>query len=175
MIICISGLSGSGKNSVGELVAAQLGLRVVKNTFKDEARKKGIKLMELQKMASSDKTFDNQLDEQIKAEARKGNCVVVTWLGSWIVENADFRVWLHGSPEERAKRISGRDKMKPEESIAHINARDENNRMRYLKYYGIDIFNHENFDMEIDTGKYNPEQIAEMIVKSVKEKVETRN
>ena len=40
MIICISGLSGSGKNSVGRLVAEKLRLRLIDPTFKAIAAKK---------------------------------------------------------------------------------------------------------------------------------------
>jgi len=164
MIVAISGLSGCGKNSVGEKVAKKLGLRTVQVSFKDEATRRGIPLMELQALAGKDPVLDRQLDEKIVSEAAKGNCVVTTWLGAWMVKNADLRIWLNASEEERARRVAGRDKMGPDEALAHIRKRDADNRKRYKKYYKIDIDDHAIFDVEINTNRFKPEQSSEIIV-----------
>ena len=86
MIICISGLSGTGKNTAGELLAKQLGCRQIQFTFKDEAKARGISLMELQKLADKNPGLDKEFDERLVREASKGNCVVTTWLGPWMVK-----------------------------------------------------------------------------------------
>jgi len=163
MIIAVSGLSGCGKNTIGQKAAEKLGLRLVSMSFKDEAKKRGISLMELQELAGEDPKLDKELDDAIAEKASAGNCVVTTWLGPWMVKNADLRVWLNASPEERAKRVSGRDKMAAEEALEHVNKRDEDNRARYKKYYGIDIDDHSRFDLEINTERFAPEESAELI------------
>lgn len=163
MIIAVSGLSGCGKNSVGEAAARKLGLRTVQASFKDEAKRLGVTLMELQKMAEKDKGFDKRLDAQVVSDAAKGDCIVVTWLGPWTVKDADLRVWLLATEEERAKRIAKRDGMKPGEALEHVRTRDSENRARYKKYYGIDICDHSIFDLEINTGTFPPEASAEII------------
>jgi len=166
MIICISGLSGCGKNTVGGKVASKLSLRQVQMSFKEEAKRRGITLMELQALAGKDKKFDIDLDARIAKEAEKGNCVVMTWLGPWIVKNADMRVWLEVSEEERAKRVAGRDKMKQEEARKHVHQRDADNRARYKKYYKIDIDDHSGFDLVVNTGRFNAEEAAEIIAEA---------
>jgi len=164
MIIAISGLSGCGKNSVGEKVAAKLGLRPVQVSFKEEAKRRGLGLMELQELASKDPALDRRLDEKIVAEASKGNCVVMTWLGPWMVKNADLRVWLNASEEERARRVSGRDRMGLAKAREHVRKRDANNMERYRKFYNIDINDRSIFDLEVNTDRFNPEQSSEIIV-----------
>ncbi len=170
MIISISGLSGSGKNSVGELVAKKLNLRTISFTFKSEAKKKGVSLMDFQKEAGKDKKIDMDFDKEIVKSAKKGKCVVTTWLGPWMVKGADLKVWLRASPEERARRISKRDKMTRKNALEHVKKRDEDNRKRYKKLYDIDIFSHEDFDMILNSENFLPEQLAGIISCAAKEK-----
>lgn len=166
MIICVSGLAGCGKNTVGMKVAEKLKLRPVQISFKDEAKARGMMLMELQELASREKKFDLELDACIVKEAEKGNCVVMTWLGPWMVKGADLRVWLEASEEERARRVAGRDKMSREEALKHVRARDANNRARYKKYYKIDIDDRSIFDLVVNTGRFGPEQAAEIVAET---------
>jgi len=169
MIIAISGLSGCGKNTVGEKVAAKLGLRPIQFSFKDEAKRRGVSLMDIQALASRDSALDKQLDDKIVAEASKGNCVIMTWLGPWMVKDADLRVWLDASEEERARRVSGRDKMSLAEALEHVRKRDANNRERYKRFYGINIDDRSIFDLVVNTGRFNPEQSSEIIVAAAKQ------
>jgi len=55
MIVAIAGLSGAGKNTVGGEVARLLGIREVQISFKNEAQKLGIPLMEMQNRAGKDR------------------------------------------------------------------------------------------------------------------------
>lgn len=170
MIICISGLAGSGKNTVGEIVAKKLNLKEVKLSFKDEAKKEGKELMKIQRAAGRDESYDRKLDREIVKRARKGNCVVMTWLGPWMVKNADLRVWLNVSEKERARRVAKRDGMSFKEALAHIRKRDRDNIRRYKRYYGIDITDHGIFDLEINSDVFNPQQIADIIIKAAEAK-----
>jgi cytidylate kinase len=157
MIIAISGLSGSGKNTLGELLARELGYTIVCPTFKDLAKKEGIPLMEFQKKAEKDPEIDKKFDALLKEQAVE-DCVVTTWLGPWIVD-ADFRIKVHASPETRAERIAKRDGMSFEDALKHVRERDESNRKRYKKIYGIDIYDESIFDAVLDSGKNNPQQL----------------
>jgi len=170
VIIAISGKSGSGKNSVGEQVAKALGLRVVSFSFKDAAAKLGKGLMDYQKDAAKDKSIDLDLDQKIAQEAAKGDCVVVTWLGPWVVKQADLRVWLDAPAEIRAVRIGARDKMGVEDALAHITARDADNRSRYKKLYGIDIDDRSIFDMALDSSRLTIDQMASMVADAARKK-----
>lgn len=169
MIIAVSGLSGSGKNTFGKALAEKLGYRVVCPTFKDLAKKEGIPLMEFQKKAGKMPDIDRKFDELLKKEASKGDCVITTWLGPWMVE-ADFRVWVDAPESVRAERLAKRDGIPVERAVAHIKERDEDNRNRYMKLYGIDIMDHSRFDIEISSAENSPEQMAEIGIHALREK-----
>ncbi|MFP3950334.1 MAG: (d)CMP kinase [Candidatus Micrarchaeia archaeon] len=167
MIIAVSGLSGSGKNTFGKALAETLGYRVVCPTFKDLAEKAGVSLLEFQKMAGENPEIDRKFDEHLKKEAAKGNCVVTTWLGPWMVD-ADFRIWINASEKVRASRLAKREGISEEEAKEHIKKRDSDNRERYLELYGIDIMDHSGFDLEISSEKYRPPEMVEIALKEIR-------
>ena len=162
MIIAISGLTGSGKNTLGEMLAKKLGYKLVCPTFKDLAAKEGVSLMEFQKKATKDPDIDKKFDALLKEQAAKGNCVVTTWLGAWMTD-ADVRIKVFAPLETRAKRIAERDGMGLKEAMKHVKARDEDNRKRYLKVYGIDIYDDSNFDACLNAGIYTPEKLLDIV------------
>ncbi len=164
MIIAISGMSGSGKNTVGEKVAKALRLRTVEYTFKDYARERGISLMEFQKLANQDSSIDRDFDRRLVANASRGNCVVTTWLGPWMVKKASLRVWLEAGERVRAKRISKREGMPAPKALAHLRKRDRDNIARYKKLYGINIQDRGVFDVIVNTEGFLPDEIAGIVV-----------
>src|SRR3989338_11034304 len=154
MIIAISGLTGSGKDTLGKNLAKALRYRHINPTFKDLARAEGVTLLEFQRRAARDPNIDRKFDRLSKKQA-KGNCVATSWLSPWMLK-ADFRVYLFASLEERAKRIAKRDGMNLKQAMEHVKRRDGQNRKRYLKLYGIDIYNLDVFDVCLNSAKYPP-------------------
>ena len=169
MIIAIAGLTGSGKNTLGEALAKELKLKLVCPTFKDLAKKEGISLMEFQKRAEKDPNIDLKFDALLKEEAAKGNCVITTWLGAWMVD-ADFRIYVKVDDKIRAGRIAKRDNMNPEEALKHIKTRDNENIRRYKKLYSIDITDTSKFDLVIQAGEFTKEQLKEIVLKEIKKR-----
>ncbi len=168
MIIAISGLTGCGKNTLGELLAEKLGYKMVCPTFKDLARIEGIPLMEFQKKAEKDPDIDRKFDGALK-EMVKGDCVVVTWLGPWMID-ADVRIKLIAKDTVRASRIAKRDGMDEKQALTHVRERDKRNRERYLRLYKIDIFDDSVFDCCLNSGIYTPGQLLEMTLAIIKAK-----
>ncbi len=166
MIITVSGLTGCGKNTLGEQLAKELGYKMVCPTFKDLAEKEGISLMEFQKKAEKDHNIDKKFDAVLKEQA-KGNCVVTTWLGPWML-NADVRVRLFAPLSVRAQRIAKRDGMSAKEAEQHVKERDLRNQKRYKKVYGIDIFDDESFDITINSGKHSQEETFRIALAAIK-------
>ena len=168
MIIAVAGLSGSGKNTLGELLARELGCKVVSPTFKDLAAKEGISLMEFQKKAEKDPDIDKKFDAVLKEQA-SGDCVVTTWLGPWIVD-ADVRIKVFAPLEVRARRLMKRDSMSLKEAMSHVSERDGANRKRYKKVYGIDIYDDSGFDALLNSGIYSPQQLASIAMAIIRTK-----
>jgi len=169
MIISISGLSGSGKNTLGKELSEKLGLRLVSPTFKDLAEKEGISLIEFQKKAEKDPDIDRKFDEYLKEEAEKGDCIFTTWLSPWIVD-ADLRVNVFAPFEVRAERLAERDGISVEEAKKHIKERDDENRERWKKLYKVDIYDTSIFDVCLSSARFKPDELAE-IVENISKKV----
>lgn len=165
-IIAISGLVGSGKNTVGATLCRELRMRQVDPTFKTLAEKEEISLMEFQEKAKKDENIDKKFDDALKAECAGGNVVVTTWLGPWMAPGQPFKVWLDVSEEIRARRISNREGIELQEALEHLKKRDADNRARYKKVYGIDILDHSKFDLVIKVTYEKPDQIVEKIIEA---------
>ncbi len=170
MIIAISGFTGSGKNTLGKLMAQRMDYRHICPTFKDLAEKEGVSLMEFHRMAENDPEIDRKFDDFLKEESSKGNCVVTTWLGPWMVD-ADLRIRLFANAKIRGERISERDEMTEEEAENHVLERDQRNIDRYLKLYGIDITDYQIFDLCLNSGVYKPEELLSISMDALKKKV----
>ncbi|MGC9005839.1 MAG: (d)CMP kinase, partial [Candidatus Micrarchaeia archaeon] len=124
-IITISGFAGAGKTTLGKLLAKKLRYRFIAPTFKDLAKKEGISLMEFHRRAEKNPNIDRKFDNYIKKEARKGNCVIATWLAPWMVKNS-LKIWVFAPLEARARRLAKRDGMSISAAKMHILAREEN-------------------------------------------------
>jgi cytidylate kinase len=164
--IAISSLSGCGNTTATRNVGATLALQVVNYTFRDLGDDLGITFDEIHARAGETKMFDYLTDlVQIRASLRS-KVVVGSRLAAWLVD-ADLRVWLHASLEERAKRIFRRepDRYASYEAVLYSTLkRDEQNRKRYLQLYGIDINDRGDFDIIINTEKLTAEQVSSLIV-----------
>ncbi|MFH1784808.1 MAG: (d)CMP kinase [Candidatus Micrarchaeota archaeon] len=171
MIIAVSGLTGSGKNTIGELLAKKLECPVICPTFKDLAAKQGISLMEFQKKAEQDHNIDKKFDDVLREQVTKTNrnCVVTTWLGPWILD-ADIRIKITASLEIRAERVAKRDGMSLVDARKHVEERDEENHKRYMQVYGINIYDESKFDLVLDNSDKKPEQTVEKALATIKAK-----
>jgi len=169
MIIAVWGLTGSGKNTLGELLAKALGYKTINPTFKDLAAREGISLMEFQEKAARDHNIDKKFDEMLKEEIRKskGNCVITTWLGPWMAD-ADVRIKIDVPAEVRAQRIAKRDRMSLDEARKHVEERDRQNIKRYMDVYGIDITDDSIFDIRLDGEHNNPQQLLKLALDFIK-------
>lgn len=174
MIIAIAGLTGSGKNTVGEFLAKSLGIRMVCPTMKDMAKKEGVSLIEFQKMAELDPNIDLKFDLLLKEECAKGDAIVTTWLGAWITK-PDVAIFLNAKNTTRAERIMGRDKMPFATALKHVKQRDSQNKKRYKKLYSIDITDTSIFDVVINSDKFNPGQVNELALSCVKIKLNRKS
>ena len=147
-------------------VGRTLDLKVVNYTFRDLAADIGLSFEEIHERSQQNRSFDYLTDlNQIRLSLQP-KVVVGSRLAAWLV-NADLRVWLQASLEERAKRIFRRevDKGLTYESVLYRTLqRDEQNRKRYLQLYGLDSNDRSDFDIIINTEKLTAEQVSSLII-----------
>ncbi|MDR2485010.1 MAG: cytidylate kinase family protein [Treponema sp.] len=170
--IAISGKSGCGNTTVSRLVAESLGLRFINFTFRNLAEEKGKSLMEMLALAAKDDSWDRELDRRQVALAREnGGCVLGSRLAIWMLEEADFKVYLKAKGETRARRIMNREGGTLEAVTAFTGERDRQDQERFLRIYRIDNDDYAFADLVIDTDEIEPLQIAGHIIEKVKTKI----
>ena len=178
MQITISGKAGSGKSTVAKMLSEKLRLKhySIGDLMRAMSYEKGVSLLELNKFAEKDKKIDFELDKKLKELGKaKDNFVVDGRLTAFFIPNAEVRVFLKTDDKVRAERIL-KDKKHQErgkslkETIANIKKREESEKKRYKKYYGVDYTGKKLYNFIMDTTKLSPNQVVEKIIRFVKSK-----
>lgn len=164
--IAISGHSGCGNTTATTNVGKALGIQIINYTFRDLAKDLGLSFEYIHSNASSDLIFDYLTDLILIRNALANESIVVgTRLAAWLMD-ADLRIWLHAPLETRAARINQRESEKQasyEQTLYKTLKRDEQNKKRYLRLYGLDIDDHSDFDVTINTEKLTSTQVSGLI------------
>lgn len=175
MRIAISGKAGSGKSTVAKLLSKKLKLRhySIGDLMRAMASEKGITLLQLNKLAEKNKSIDFELDGRLKGLGKlKNDFIVDGRLTAFFIPNAELRIFLETDDKVRAERIlkskRHQEKGSLNDVLKNIKTREESEKKRYRRYYGIDYTNKRLYNLVIDTTKLSPSQVAEKIIQSVK-------
>ncbi|MCD6215874.1 MAG: hypothetical protein DRP08_02435 [Candidatus Aenigmatarchaeota archaeon] len=173
--VIISGKSGAGSSTIGQLLAKKLGLdyfslgKWYKQQFKmkseneeTDAAIKGWKSKE-----GSSKELHNKLDNIQLTLAKKGHIVIDSKLGIHFLKGlADFTVWLEASLPIRAARYAKRSKTDIDTAIKQLEEKESAERKSWKKIYGFDYFDQRNqADLVVDTSDKTPEEIVDHIIR----------
>ena len=178
MRITISGKAGSGKSTVAKMLSERLKLRhySIGDLMRAMAKEKKMSLLEFNKIAEKNKSIDFELDSKLKELGKaKDNFVVDGRLTAFFIPNAEARVFLDANDKVRAERIL-KDKRQQEkskslkEAIGSIKTREESEKKRYKKYYGVSYLDRKLYNFVVDTTKLTPNQVVDKIMKFVKTK-----
>ena len=165
MRITISGLSGCGNSTASSNVAKALGLSVFNYTLRNMAADMGIPFEVLLGDAQKTNWYDYALDSKILGHSvEHDDFVSGSRLSGWILEAPDLRVWLNAAPETRARRIANREGLPFDAVLENTLKRDAEDVARYKRVYGIDILDHDGFDLVVNTEYLAADQVAALIV-----------
>ncbi|HOX49348.1 MAG TPA: AAA family ATPase [Spirochaetia bacterium] len=170
-IVAISGKSGCGNSTVTRLLAERLGFKVVNYTFRNMAADRGLTLARVLELAGQDDSWDRDLDAHQVELARAGDCVIGSRLAMWLLPEAALRVYLWASPEIRAARIHTREGGSLDEVIAFTRKRDEADRARYRRIYGLDNDDYSEADLTVNTERFGPAEIASILAEALARKL----
>ncbi|MDR3311750.1 MAG: cytidylate kinase family protein [Spirochaetaceae bacterium] len=162
--VALSGKSGCGNTTVSTLLAERLGVSLVNYTFRSLADETGLSLGEIIEKARTDFSFDRTVDTRQVEIAMRGSCVMGSRLAIWMLAAADFRVYLYADGEVRARRIQMREGGDRDTIRSFTSTRDSEDTRRYAELYRIDNTDHSRADMVVDTARYLPPEIVELIV-----------
>ena len=182
MEITISGKPGSGKTTVGKLVAKKLKLKFYsEGEFQRKlARQLSISIIELNKISERSKNYDKILDQrQIDLGVTQDNFLLDSRLGWYFIPDA-VKIFLDVKLDEAAKRIFHDKKRKAEKNIdikitkKNIKQRIKLEKEKYKQKYNLNPYLKKHYDLYLDTTKLLPERVAEKIIKFVKKKIKQK-
>ncbi|GAI79694.1 unnamed protein product [marine sediment metagenome] len=172
VVICISGMTGSGKSTVAKRLADKYGLGYFSggNALRALAQEEGYASdvrgwwetsegLNFLQQRMVNPAFDKKIDEKLLELAAEGNVVLDSWTMPWLL-NEGFKVWLEASPQVRAKRVVTRDSISIEEALKALNEKDERSRQIYKGLYGFDLGHDLSpFNLVLATDELEPDDV----------------
>ncbi len=175
--IIVSGMPAVGKTAVSKILAKELSVSVVGggDVLKEMAVEEGytpggddwwdtaegMKFLDARKRSSG---FDREVDSRLLLKAKKGGVVITSYPLPWL---SDFglKVWLAGSVESRARRMSKRDHVDEKRCREVLSVRDGENYKLYKKLYKIEFGKDlKPFDLVVDTETIDEVRVAEIVL-----------
>ncbi|MCW4003764.1 MAG: cytidylate kinase family protein [Candidatus Bathyarchaeota archaeon] len=180
MVICISGMAGTGKSTLSQKIAKKYNLKYYSggDALKDLAKAEGYTIsdegwwespigLKFLERRLSDPKFDRAVDEKFLEYAKQGNVLLDSWTMPWLLEGG-FKIWLSASLEKRAARVAQRDKISIEEAFRFLNEKEAQTKAIYKKLYGFELDkDFEPFDFILDTNNLTADEVFQVLCKVI--------
>lgn len=175
-IITIAGRPGSGKSTAAKRIAAQLGFAHASggDLYRTAGLERGMDILQANLANIETGEIDKIVDDKMREINATGDRMVIDSRTAWHFIPNSFRVFLDLDLLTAAKRIlADMDEERREREhipadsrlyAEELRARQAAETRRYKKLYNIEPFNLNNYDLVIDTGTNNPEQVAAQIL-----------
>ncbi len=179
MIITISGLPGSGKSTVGKILAKKLGYCFLSmGDFRGKmAIERGLTIDELNKLGENEDWTDKLADDYQKKLGETKDNIVIEGRMSFHFIPKSFKIFVKVDAHEAAKRTMQNKEERPDEKAVEtakeaevaLLKRRESDKRRYLKHYGIDYTNPTHYNLVIDSTFIPAKEVANKILDKIKE------
>ena len=171
-IICITGELGSGKSTVGKMLAARLGYEFYSTgaAFREIAQKRGVTVYELNMIAETDETIDKEIDSKLAVMGNECSKIVVDSRMAWFFMKDSFKIRMTAELAESAHRVFNDNRTGCElyksidEAVEGLRQRRNAEIIRYMDKYGADITDNRSFNMVIDTTSLTPKECVDIIL-----------
>jgi cytidylate kinase len=131
----------------------------------------GINFLDQRKKNSE---FDKNVDNKLKELFSKGGIVVTSYTLPWLVEGG-VKIWLDGSKENSALRMTTRDNSSKNEALEIVQKRYNENKIIYKELYGFEFGEDLSvFDKIIETDDLNVEEVLQIAKSIVREFFDTK-
>jgi len=113
--------------------------------------------------------FDKNVDDKLKKLFSKGDVVITSYTLPWLVDGG-VKIWLDGSKENSAQRMTTRDNLSKNDTLEIVQKRYNENKIIYKALYGFEFGEDLSvFDKIIETDNLNAEQVLELAKSTVRE------
>ena len=176
LVLCISGMAGTGKSTLSKKLAAKYGLKYYSggDALKALAAEEGYDTssrgfwesaegLKFLKRREEDSKFDKAVDEKLLELADRGNVLLDSWTMPWLVKSG-FKIWLLASMEKRAERVAKRDKFSVEEAMRMLKEKESKTIAIYKQLYGFSLGeDYKPFDLVFDTDNLDSEEVFQVL------------
>jgi len=138
-------------------LASEQGLQTEGDDWWDT--QEGINFLDQRKKNSE---FDKNVDNKLKELFSQGGIVVTSYTLPWLVDGG-VKIWLDGSKENSALRMTARDNSSKDVALEIVQKRYNENKIIYKELYGFEFGDDLSvFDKIIETDDLNVEQVLEI-------------
>ena len=176
IVVCISGMAGTGKSTLSKRLAKKYELKyysggdALKELAKDQGYNsssrgwwespEGLSFLEKRE---KNFTFDKAVDEKLMEYAQQGHVLLDSWTMPWLLKTG-FKIWLVASVEKRAERIAKRDRIPIGEALRVLQEKEARTKAIYKKLYGFTLGeDFEPFNLVLDTDALNAEGVFQVL------------
>lgn len=172
--VALSGMPASGKTTIGTKLARDLGLPFVNSgeIMRGFAHARGMSLLEFERVARDDASFDFYVDSALQELAASGRQYVVDSRLAWHFIPDALSCHLVTDPLVAARRAGERRGQRSEhylndsQALEDTLARAYADRRRFSRLYGMDVSLLKNYDLVIDTTSADTELVTSLISKN---------
>jgi cytidylate kinase len=176
IVICISGMAGTGKSTLAKKLAAKYGLKYYSggDALRALAAEKGYDSynngwwesadgLQFLEQRKANPNFDRTVDEKLLEYAAHGNVLLDSWTMPWLFQGG-FKIWLAASVEKQAERIAKRDNMTVDEALTALAEKEARTKAIYRQLYGFELGeDFSPFDFILDTDKLNADDVFSVL------------
>ena len=113
--------------------------------------------------------FDKKVDDKLKKHFLDGNVVITSYTLPWLVEGG-VKIWLDGSKENSAQRMTTRDNLSKDTALEIVQKRYQENKKIYKALYGFEFGEDLSvFDKVIETDGFNASEVLDIAKTVVRE------
>ncbi|MCX6644549.1 MAG: cytidylate kinase family protein [Candidatus Bathyarchaeota archaeon] len=180
IVICISGMAGTGKSTLSKKLAEKYNLKCYSggDALKELAKAEGYDVsrqgwwespegLNFLKERVIDPKFDKAVDAKLLEHAQQGNVLLDSWTMPWLLKEG-FKIWLMASIEKRAARVAERDKITVNEALKLLEEKEDRTKAIYRKLYGFVLGeDFAPFDLVLDTDNLDAEEVFEVLCRVI--------
>jgi len=185
--VIISGPPAIGKTTIAKGLGEKFGLKylsggdVLKEMAKDQGfetgrddfwdTEEGMSFLDIRK---GNQGFDKQVDEKLKKLFLTEDVIITSYTLPWLVKDG-VKIWLAGSHENSAKRMTMRDNITIHDALEIVKRRYDENKRLYKNLYGFNFGDDLSvFNKIINTDNLGPGQVLEQAIDAVEKHYDTQ-
>ena len=176
IVVCISGMAGTGKSTLAKKLAKKYRLRYYSggDALKALAAEEGCDSskrgwwespegLSFLKKRENNLEFDKSVDDKLLEYAQQGRVLLDSWTMPWLLKTG-FKIWLVASVQKRAERIAKRNRISIKEATQMLEEKEARTKTIYKKLYGFTLGeDFEPFNLVLDTDNLNASEVFQTL------------